>query len=198
LPQIYGSLAPAKPKGSSNLKYVVTGLIFLAGAAGLLIFLQMERSDPPAPKVVVPKPPQRENPLAAPQFVVEEEEKADSAVTKPETKTHVATPRGPWECSGDLPAAEIRQVVATNRRQVQSCYERGLKRDNVLQGSLELKLRVNSVGKIVATAVTGTLHDKDVFTCVRGLAEGWRLPAPTGGDCAVLQIPFRFSPAQDK
>jgi hypothetical protein len=197
LRQIYGSLAPAKPKGHSNLKYLVTGLVLLAGAVGLLIFLQMETRDPPAPKVLVPKPPQRENPLAPPQFVVEEEEKPDSAVTKPEAKTRVVVQRGPWECSGDLPAAEIRNVVATNRRQVQSCYERGLKRDNVLQGSLDLKLRVNTAGKIVATAVTGTLHDKDVFTCVRSLAEGWKLPAPTGGDCAVLQIPFRFSPAQN-
>jgi hypothetical protein len=197
--QIYGSLAPPKAKGKSNLKYLISGLICLVGAAGLWMFVQMERKEEPPPpkKVVVPEAPKRVNPLAQQEFVIEEEEKPEEP-EEPEPKPKQRTvQRGPWECSGDLPSKEIRKVVATNRRQVQTCYERGLKRDNVLQGSLDLKLKVNSTGKIVATAIAGTLRDNDVFSCVRSLAEGWIFPEPRGDDCAVLQIPFRFAPAAE-
>lgn len=194
--QIYGSLAPPKPKGKSNLKYLISGLICLLGAAGLWMFLQMEKKEPPPPpkKVAVPAAPKRVNPLAQQEFVMEEEEQPEEP-TEPEPKARERrVRRGAWECSGDLSPKEIRKVVTNNRRQVRNCYERGLKRDNVLQGSLDLKLKVSSSGKIVATAIAGTLRDADVFSCVRSLAEGWSFPEPTGGDCAVLQIPFRFAP----
>jgi hypothetical protein len=160
------------------------------------MFVQMERKEQPPPKAPIPVAPKRVNPLAQQEFVIEEEAKPEPEEPEPETKRR-AVRRDPWECSGDLPAKEIRKVVSTNRRQVQTCYERGLKRDNVLQGSLDLKLKVNATGKIVATAVAGTLRDNDVFSCVRSLAEAWSFPEPTGGDCAVLQIPFRFAPAQE-
>ncbi|MBN1653252.1 MAG: AgmX/PglI C-terminal domain-containing protein [Deltaproteobacteria bacterium] len=194
--QIYGSIAPPKAKGKSNLKYVITGLILLSGAASLWMFVQMERKEPPPPKEPVPEVPKRINPLEQQEFVIEEEVKPEPEEPEPEVKKRVER-RGPWDCSGDLPTTEVRKVVSNNRRQVQTCYERGLKRDNVLQGSLDLKLKVNATGKIVATAVAGTLRDNDVFSCVRTLAEGWSFPEPTGGDCAVLQIPFRFTPAEE-
>ncbi len=197
--QIYGSIAPPKAKGKSNLKYLISGLVCLLGAVGLWMFIQMEtKEEPPPPKkVTVPEAPKRVNPLAQQKFVIEEEEEPEEPEEpKPTAKKRVVR-RGAWECSGDLAPKDIRKVVADNRRQVRNCYERGLKRDNVLQGSLDLKLKVGSSGKIVATAVAGTLRDNDVFSCVRSLAEGWSFPQPKGGDCAVLQIPFRFAPAAD-
>ena len=197
--QIYGSIAPPKETGKGNLKYLISGLICLLGAASLWMFLQMERKEEPPPpkKRVVPEAPKRVNPLAEQKFVIEEEEEPEEPVKPKPTAQKPAVRRGAWECSGDLSPKDIRKVVANNRRQVQTCYERGLKRDNVLQGSLDLKLKVNSTGKIVATAVAGTLRDNDVFSCVRSLAEGWSFPEPKGGDCAVLQIPFRFAPAAE-
>lgn len=197
--QIYGSIAPPKAKGKGNLLYLISGLICLLGAASLWMFLQMERKEeaPPPKKIAVPEAPKRVNPLAQQQFVIEEEEEPEEPEEPAPKAKHRVVRRGAWECSGDLAPKDIRKVVATNRRQVQTCYERGLKRDNVLQGSLDLKLKVNSTGKIVATAIAGTLRDNDVFSCVRGLAEGWNFPEPKGGDCAVLQIPFRFAPAAE-
>jgi hypothetical protein len=99
---------------------------------------------------------------------------------------------GDWECSGDLPSAL--KVINDNRAQIRSCYERRLKINNVLQGDLKLRLKVGAGGKVVATAVNGSLHDEQVFACVRNLAASWTFTVPSGGACAVVQVPFQFSP----
>ena len=110
-------------------------------------------------------------------------------VTKP---TAPRVKSGEWECSGDLPGAV--KVVRENSAQVRSCYERRLKMNNVLQGDLRLKLKVGGGGKVVATAMSGSLHDPEVLSCVRNLAQSWIFPVPSGGSCAVVQVPFQFSP----
>lgn len=197
--QNFGSLAPVPAKGG-NLKYIVTGLVLLGGAVSLWLFLQMEESDPPIPPMK-PKPEsvKRVNPLAQQQFVIEEEpeqEEEEEIAQKPKARRR-RPQRSRWDCSGDLPTAQIRKVISLNRRQVRTCYERSLKRNNILQGSLNLKLKVNGAGRTVATNMTGTLRDNEVFSCVRSLAESWSFPEPSGGDCAVLQIPFKFAPRDD-
>jgi hypothetical protein len=69
-----------------------------------------------------------------------------------------------------------------------------LKLNNVLQGDMTLRLKVGSTGKVVNTQVAGSIRDQAVFACVRTLAQMWTFPVPTGGDCAVVQVPFKFSP----
>ncbi|TPW00887.1 MAG: hypothetical protein FD124_3870, partial [Alphaproteobacteria bacterium] len=48
--------------------------------------------------------------------------------------------------------------------------------------------------QVAQTSVGGSLNDKEVFACVRRLAETWRFPPPSGGACAVVAAPFQFSP----
>jgi hypothetical protein len=102
--------------------------------------------------------------------------------------------QGLWDCDGDLDANVLRTLVAQNRAQVRTCYEKRLKVDNVLQGSLNLKLRIGGNGKVSATQVGGSLRDTIVTSCVRTLAESWSFPTPSGGLCAVVEIPFNFTP----
>lgn len=196
--QNYGSLAPVPAKGG-NLKYIATGLFFLAAAGSLWLFLKMEESDAPVPIEPKPKAAKRVNPLAQQEYVIEEaKEEPEPEEVEPEPKAKKPrVRRNQWECSGDLPTTMVRKVIAENRRQVRTCYERSLKRNNVLQGSLNLKLKVNGLGKTVATTMSGSLRDNEVFSCVRSLAESWSFPEPSGGDCAVLQIPFKFAPRED-
>jgi hypothetical protein len=186
------------PARGSNLKYVFAGLLLLAGAAGLGMFIYSQRTPvkvsqlptTPAPAV------ERANPMAQQELVVEEEkapEPEKPAIVRKSSRSNW----GDWDCAGDLPGAKINKILADNRQQVRSCYERRLKVNNVLEGNLNLKLKVNSSGTVVATAVGGSLGDNDVFACVRNLAKQWAFPEPAGGECAVVQVPFRFTPHKD-
>ena len=47
---------------------------------------------------------------------------------------------------------------------------------------------------VIKTATSGTLKSKEVLSCIRRLASEWKFPAPTEGSCAVVQVPFQFSP----
>jgi outer membrane biosynthesis protein TonB len=135
--------------------------------------------------------------MAQQELVVEEEKEAEPEPAPAHAKRSSRTNWGDWDCAGDLPGAKINQILADNRQQVRSCYERRLKINNVLQGNLNLKLKVNASGAVVATAVGGSLGDNDVFACVRNLAKQWAFPEPAGGECAVVQVPFKFTPHKD-
>ena len=188
---------PPPPSASGgNLKYILIGLLFL-GAGGVISWLAAgHQTPPPAAAPAAPPPePQRANPMADQNLVLEEEKPAEE-VKQPEPAPPGHKSKGPrqgdWECSGDLP--EAMKVINENRAQIRSCYERRLKVNNILQGDMKLKLKIGSSGRVVATSLAGTLHDSDVFACVRNLAQLWTFAAPTGGNCAVLQVPFSFSP----
>ena len=101
---------------------------------------------------------------------------------------------GEWDCSGELPMPAITKIVRENQTQIRNCYERRLKSNNILQGDLSLKVKIGATGSVVASGVSGSLRDNEVFSCVRAIADKWRFPVPAGGGCAVLQVPFRFSP----
>ena len=64
----------------------------------------------------------------------------------------------------------------------------------VLEGSMTLAVRVAADGRVDGTQVTGSLRDRDVFACVRNVASHMRFPAPGGRDCALIQVPFTFTP----
>jgi len=97
-------------------------------------------------------------------------------------------PRDDWDCSGDLQGAL--QVINEQRAQVRACYERRLKVNNILQGELRVKLKVGANGKVVTTNISGTMNDAEVNSCVRKLASSWSFAPPSGGNCAVVQVPF--------
>jgi hypothetical protein len=184
---------PPQTSPSNHLKFVLIGLLFLGGTIGLW-FLARPAPPPPAPP---PEPAEvaRVNPMAQQELDLEPEPPdAGAQAPEPEVvkKTVVRKAGNEWECSGDLPGAS--KVVNDNRAQVRSCYERRLKVNNILQGDLRLKLKVGSSGKVVASTVAGSLRDEQVFSCVRSLAQSWTFPVPQGGNCAVVQVPFHFSP----
>lgn len=188
-------MPPPPPSSGGNLKYVAIGLIFLGTAVGLWLFVGRESPPPPPPPVAAPEVA-RVNPMEKPELELEEpppEPVAAGAPAPEEPAKPVRRPAaGEWECSGDLPGAA--KVINENRAQIRSCYERRLKVNNVLQGDLKLKLKIGAAGKVVASSVSGSLQDQEVFSCVRSLSQTWSFPAPSGGSCAVVQVPFQFAP----
>ena len=189
-----------KPASSSNAKYILGGLLLLGGTAGLLMLLQQPA---PAPAAPAPPPkavePERVNPMAQPELILEEEKDAGKPVEeKVQAPKHSGTrvTRDDWDCQGDVPRDALQRVIDANRVQIRNCYERRLKVNNILQGDLKLRLRIGSNGNMSMTSVSGDLRDNEVFSCVKSIAQKWTFPPPSGGNCAVVQVPFQFAPKQ--
>ena len=192
-----------KPQGGGNTKYIVGGLLLLCGA-GAVVFMLKPAAPEPAPVAeqapAAPKSAERVNPMAQPELILDEPadagKPADEQVAAKE-KPKAAQPkeaRDEWDCDGDLSRESLQAVIDKNRAQVRNCYEKRLKVNNVLQGDLKLKLKIGANGQVAALAVNGSLHDNEVFGCVRSVAQRWSFAPPTEGKCAVVQVPFQFAP----
>lgn len=186
------------PPQGGNAKYLVIGLLLLAGAAGIWFAMKSGEKEQRAAAVspdagVI----ERSTALVEPELVIPDPEPDAGPpidAGPPPTKVVYRYVRGDWECSGSIPAAQARRVINENRRQVRNCYERQLKTNHTLQGTLNLQLRVGGNGEVTGARVGGSLRDPAVFSCVRNLASSWRFPVPTGGNCAVINAPFQMTP----
>ena len=78
-------------------------------------------------------------------------------------------------------------------KQVQTCYERGLKSNNLLQGSMQVELTIGASGGVRAVSIDGSLRDRQVHSCVKRVARTWKFPKPTGG-CVRINVPFQMTP----
>jgi len=191
---------PGKSQGGGNLKYILGGLLLLCGAGVVVFLLRSPAAPPPEAPPKAAEPPQaaeRVNPMAQQELILDEVKDAGQPPAAAEEKPKPAAPkevRDEWACDGDLQRAALQTVINNNRAQVRNCYERRLKVNNVLAGDLKLKIKVGANGQVAAAAVSGTLHDNEVFGCVRSLAQKWSFPPPEGGQCAVVQVPFQFAP----
>lgn len=193
-----------KPPGGGNTKYVVGGLVLLAGAIAVMVMLSNGSESPPEPAPPpAPETVERVNPLAEPEFIIEDAEQeedagepAEAATPEPEKTNAPARRRDRWDCAGDLDVPALQALVRKHRAQMRVCYERRLKVNNLLQGDVTLKIKVGSAGKVTATSASGSLNDPEVTKCMERQARAWTMAAPTGGNCAVVEIPFQFSPQQ--
>jgi len=193
------SSAPPPPSSSSNVKYGVIGLLLIAAAAGIWFAMKLgdgegEVAASPDAGVIERSTALTENALEIPDPEPDAGPQIDAG--PPRKRIVYRYVRGDWECSGNIPAVEARAVIAENRRQVRNCYERQLKTNHTLSGSLSLHLKVGANGQVQATQVGGSLRDPSVFSCVRNLAQSWRFPSPTGGNCAVISAPFNLTPRE--
>ena len=203
---------PGKSRGGGNLKYVLAGLLLLAGAVGVFSLLKSSAPGPlhtahtadvrePAP-ATAPElhNAERVNPLAQPDLILDEPSEpqgtAPDAAVVTTAKPKPAEARAEADCHGDVPVSAVRAVIQDNSAQVRACYERRLRANNMLQGDLKLRIKIASTGQSSTTSITGTLKDNEVVSCVRSLAQHWSFPAPTGGACAFVEVPFKFSPKQ--
>lgn len=193
------SQAPPPPGSGGNAKYIVLTLLLFGGAAAMWFALNKEDPPPAAPAPAVadagpatPPPPEGLDIEIPP----EEPDMGPGEDLGPPTKRivyrYVGGGGGGWDCSGEV--ANARSVMAEARRQVQNCYERQLKTNNTLQGTVTLSVKVGASGSVAATQVGGTLRDNEVFACVRNLAQSLHFSPPVGGSCAVVQQPFTLSP----
>ena len=196
----YGAMASESltppPSGGGYAKYLLVLLLLVGGGLGAYF---ATRKEPEPPKPAPPPAQNAERPTSLTQDTVEipvdEPEVPDAG---PEVVEPVKKPRVPvadiWNCQGSLSGGDVRAVVSEGSSAIRSCYERRLRNDNQLQGSVVLQVRIGNDGKVTATRVTGNLKDAEVKSCMQNIAKGWSFPAPAGGSCAVFDAPFKFTP----
>ena len=185
------SLPPLK---QNDGKYGLIALLLLVFAVGLWFFVGREdEPEPPPEAAAAPAEPARE------QFAAELEiPDEDASVPEPEGKTPRRRTDGSnpenWECNGRINASQVASVIrGAPSKQVQTCYERGLKGNNLLQGSMQVELTIGASGRVNAVSVSGTLKDRQVYSCVKRVARSWQFPKPTDG-CVRINVPFQMTP----
>ncbi|MGB3050473.1 MAG: AgmX/PglI C-terminal domain-containing protein [Polyangiales bacterium] len=188
------SLPPLK---NNEGKYGIMALLVLLVAGALWFFVRDCRSGPEAKPVQV-EPEVETRAQFAPEIEIPEQDAGFDAgeEEKPSPKPMDATPTRPadWICNGTIPAAQLNQVVRGQpSKQVQTCYERGLKDDNLLQGSMKVLLTIGASGGVRAVSVSGSLDDQQVYDCVKRVAKTWKFPKPENG-CVRTEVPFQMMP----
>ncbi len=187
------SLPPLK---SNESKYGIVALLLLLVAGAIWFFAKSCESGPEAEPVEV-KPAVVTREQFAPEIEIPEEDAglSDSAESAPDARpTQGQTPPSEWICNGSLTAAELSAVIRGQpSKQVQACYERGLKDDNMLQGTMKLLLTIGASGGVKAVEVSGSLKDPQVYGCVKRVAKTWKFPKPRDG-CVRTEVPFQMTP----
>jgi hypothetical protein len=193
---------PPPPQGG-GARYAIIGVAL--AAAALLAYCLLQ---PPAPTTPLQAGPadagviERSTALVEDDMFIPDPEPdagpLPDAWSAPEPTTHHTThvAAGSWDCTGEIDSAAIRRVFEQYNPQIRNCYERGLKGNPMLQGSMTLQIKVGASGSVEGTQVGGSLRDRDVFSCVRQISQRMQFPRVSGGACAVVQVPYSFTPQQ--
>lgn len=190
-----GSSLPPLKKNDGTYGLIA---LFLLLAAGVLWFFLKTDGSTTEPDIAEPtvEAPAREQ--FAPEIEIPEdaavspasEDAEGSAKPSPSSQTRPTD----WECVGTLEADQIRDVInGPARKQVQTCYERALKDDNQLHGSMTVLLTIGASGSVKTVSVRGSLDDAQMQTCVKRVAKTWKFPPPQGG-CVRTLVPFQMTP----
>jgi outer membrane biosynthesis protein TonB len=188
------SLPPLK---KNDGKYGLIALLLLLAAGGLWFFLRDDDTEIPAEVEAPPAvAPAREQFVPEIEIPEEEDAGADEPAQQRPRASDAPAANGPedWECNGTINTSQVREVIkGPASKQVQTCYERGLKGNNLLQGSMEVELTIGASGSVRAVSVDGTLDDRQVHNCVKRVAKTWKFPPTTGG-CVRINVPFQMTP----
>ena len=188
------SLPPLKKHDG---KYGIVAVLLLLAAALLWFFVRDCRSDP-EPEPVEAAPEVEPRAQFAPEIEIPEDdaglEPGEEEKPSPKPAQAAQTRPADWICNGTIPASQLSQVIRGQpSKQVQTCYERRLKDDNLLQGSMKVLLTIGASGGVRAVSVSGSLNDQQVYNCVKRVAKTWKFPKPENG-CVRTEVPFQMMP----
>jgi len=186
------SLPPLK---NNESKYGIAALLLLLAAGALWFLVRNCESGPKAePVEATPEVATREQ--FAPEIEIPEEDAGLGEEETPDSEHREARQTRPadWICDGTIAAAQLSTVIRGQpSKQVQTCYERRLKDDNLLQGSMKVLLTIGASGGVKAVSVSGSLNDQQVYNCVKRVAKTWKFPKPENG-CVRTEVPFQMMP----
>jgi len=109
--------------------------------------------------------------------------------------TGIVKTKAPDEVFGDgtLDPNKIKRKIGQQRRAIQKCYEKELKKNPKLRGKIVLLITIKKNGRVGPVEVMqNSTNDRDVQRCVVRLFKKIRFPKPDGGE-VQSQIPILLS-----
>ena len=91
----------------------------------------------------------------------------------------------------NLDQTAIQKTFRGNRNALIDCYAKYLKKDPVLQGTVQLTIGLNMGGYVTAVRIdSNTVADSLVGRCLQSRIKGWRFP---NGDKRTVTVKLRFN-----
>lgn len=103
-------------------------------------------------------------------------------------------PRGSdWsECTGEVPQETVDRLLADNSAPFRQCYLDAGGNVDEIEG-LVIELKVDASGNMEEARIGSTAENRELFDCMMGLVSRLSFGAPSGGQCAVVRMPFDFA-----
>ncbi len=191
--------APLHAPQKGNSTVVIVGLLLLGGGGGGIYMLMRPPPVPPPPvvrRVVDAGAPVPTGPQIATTFELPPEEPDAGHRVDAGFRIRYVT-RYVGGCNGTLsdPGA-VNRTAQANYGALRACYERELRGDSTLRGSLTARLRINNTGRLEDVGVQTGMGSRPLIECVKAaLRRVATWPAARGG-CAFAEVRFNFTPRE--
>ena len=92
-----------------------------------------------------------------------------------------------------LSKEQIADTIYSNIKDINSCYEIGLKENSQLSGRFVASFKIDSKGYVkLPLIVDSTLGSKNTESCVISKLSSWQFPVPVGGEEVTVKYPFKL------
>ena len=186
------------PGQGGNGPFIVIAVLLALVLGGLVLF-KMRATDGPKPvaSAVVEPPKPVAKPALTDSIPPPPEEIPEETPDAGPKKVTGTTGGGNTACGGTCTGTPTSGTSGDLRGRsgvARGCYERALRTNSSIQGSITVSVRVDPSGNVCsASAAKDTLHAPDVTACILGSFRGQRVAAPTGG-CADTSLTLNFEP----
>ena len=87
--------------------------------------------------------------------------------------------------TGVLDPGAISRVIKRRQSQIQSCYEREIKKNPTASGKVVVTFTIGAAGRVTQSRASSDSVGGGVGTCVAGVIKRFRFPRPNGGEIIV-------------
>jgi hypothetical protein len=183
--------------GSKGIILLLVGGVIILIVAGVVYFMQRSAPAERIKAPVIEEPIEMPAPLVISDNLQPIEQKSQDAgatvaTEGPQSPTSNRPKGYASEKMGKIDARQVKVFINSRFSQVRACYERRLKLNPMLEGTLDLRIALSSAGKVTGIGVNkDTVGDSNMTSCVKSTIKKWKFPAPQGGR-AVFDKPFKF------
>ncbi|MGE3674012.1 MAG: hypothetical protein AB7K71_30350 [Polyangiaceae bacterium] len=184
------------PPTKSGSGFIIVTLLMVAVAGGLIFWKfsgdkEEEAPPPPPPVATTTQKPVLEAPPPPPPKI----EDAGPDVEKKTVAKGTVKGGGGGGCSGTCKGTvtpALRSALAGRAASARRCYERMLRANSGLSGTVMAQVRVGPTGQACSVSITQDFGGVGA-SCVAPALRSGGLPAPAGG-CVDVAVPVSFKP----
>lgn len=105
---------------------------------------------------------------------------------------------GQWqECTGEVAPEVVSRLMSENSLAFMVCYRQRLDENPELAPQVTIEAKVDAEGHLVEARVGAPVQDEAFFECLLELVVRLQFGEVTGGECAVVRLPFDFSSSDE-